>query len=157
MRDVARKVELISLPLRLAMIADRAAAALERIEGGGGLDADGESALQNVHKFIEEATHGKKIVGSTSMSGYSREAVQAYRLSERVKVLGNIAEDVGDTGEFLSNLSGRVRRIQDEKPVDLAVVNPLRDFFDKLARVSLSLDTGVLEHVQRRADTRIQA
>ena len=155
MRDVARRVELISLPLRLTMVADRAEAALTRLEQTSKIDDLARDALERILSFVEDAGRGLDISRSTSMRGYSREAISAYRISE--KVLTAQPADSGktrDTKELLDDLKRDVRAVLDTPHVvDPGKVEELNDFFHRLAQVCLSLNVRVVERVAR-AETR---
>ena len=151
MRDVARRVDLISLPLRLTMVADRAEAAIKRFQETSRLDDLAEAEMDNVLKFIKEAQSGLAITQSTSMHGYSREAISAYRISE--KACSSEPPDSGDardTKQFLEALRQRITEfLGSPDAVESAELDKLAAFFRRLAQVCLSLNVRVVERVSR--------
>ena len=159
MRDVARRAELISLPLRLAMIANRAEAAVSRNREQPSLDALGVAALRNVLEFIDNARSGLEITQSTSMRNYSREAISAYRISEKALAARPRDSDQGcGTSKLLETLQRGIEGfVASPQMTCCATVEQLSEFFRQLTKVCLSMDVGVVEHVARAEPRSISA
>jgi hypothetical protein len=135
------------------MLAETTAAVLGRLVEGQRLDESGRRTLKGMIAFIDKAACGSEFIRTKSMSGYSREALQAYRLSKQLheaRLQG--IETTPDTDEFLEVLKRDLEAMLSESTLDVSSqvdVSSLRDFFSALAGECLSLDVGVQERVER--------
>lgn len=141
MTDVVREVEIVSLPLQFAMIADRAEVALTRIGQGKPPSERDKKALTNACEFLKEACKGERLQGSTSMQGYSPAAIRAYELTEDASKQANITER-DFRQQFVRKLASLSKPGGKTESVD-----SLRGFFHELAEWCLSQNVARIEGV----------
>src|SRR5437870_607698 len=101
MQDVYVETEALTLPLRFAMVSSKVAAALKGIQQGKPLDEKARQSLRVASELLEQAAKGGTVLRDRSMSGYSAEAMSAYRLVEETKLPGAEGSDPGAVVERL--------------------------------------------------------
>ncbi len=143
MIDIVKDVEVVSLPLRFAMIAHRADVALERVEHSDVLRKDDKRALRNAIQFLTDASLGKRIRDSQE-SAYEPLAICAYEMAVAASTKANVQgrEFITKFTTELNSLLKRSRR--------LSKVSEVRAFFQHLAE--WCLDQGVSEFEQVRLE-----
>jgi hypothetical protein len=143
MTDIVREVEIVSLPLRFAMIADRAEVALMRLKQSSTIQDRDRKALESARKFLLQAQEGEKILTSTTMQGYSPAAISAYELSESAsKQAGNVGPD------FRKQFNVKLDSLLSETTGETGAIDALCEFFHALAEWCLTQDVAEVERVQ---------
>lgn len=126
MTDLVHEVEIVSLPLRSAMVADRAEAALARVEAGQGLRPKDEQALRNALGFLREADTGERVLKQLELAEYSASAVSAFELAETASRRANLS------GDFRSRFAEKIQSLLRGTPAAPQVTD-VRSFFHELA------------------------
>jgi hypothetical protein len=144
MTDIVREVEIVSLPLRFAMIADRAEVALTRLKQGGTLQPRDRKALERAREFLHQAQNGEKLLTSTTMQGYSPAAISAYELSEDASKEASITAP-----DFREQFNvTKLDSLLSQTPLETSAVDVLCKFFHALAEWCLAQDVAEVEGVQ---------
>ncbi len=141
MTDLVREVEIVSLPLQFAMIADRAEVALTRIDQGESPSERDKKALANACEFLKQASKGERLQGSATMQGYSPAAIRAYELTEDASKQADITEH-DFRQKFAEKLASLSQSADKTEPVE-----SLRTFFHQLAEWCLSQNAARIEGV----------
>jgi hypothetical protein len=141
MQDVRVETEVLTLPLRFAMVASRAAAALRGVRLGKPLDEKGRHTLRVLSGLMVRAEQGGKVLRDKSMASYSAEAMSAYRLVQDTKLPGVDRCDHGAVVKKLRQIATDLRGLAENKPTKLNS-EILQEFTESLTRQSLNESAG---------------
>ena len=149
MQELAKRIELVPLPLRFTMLADRAAAELERARTAGRLDQSAQEALRRVLSAFEQAAAGEKLTSNKTMEGYSSQALRAFRLTKRANERLS-ASCSGARPNGIPKPEVRIKKLlKNPCAIDRTLAAELSTFLRGFAKACFSLDTGIIEQVKR--------
>lgn len=135
MHDIRIETEAVTLPLRFALAASRAAAVLGAIRQKPSVLPQALTSLKDIQQLLECAARGESVIRNESMADYSAEAFSAYRLVRAAKAG--------------TALLPRVTQLI--KELDVTVIPPseqldaLKQEFETLAKAALRESAGPIE------------
>jgi hypothetical protein len=141
MQDVYVETEVLTLPLRVAMVASRAAAVLKGVTQGRVLDEKGTCTIRALSEILEKAAQGGTVLLDRSMENYSAEAMSAYRLVQKTKKAKTGKEDTKNVVQWLIQNAKGLRELADKKQTNLQLEN-LQLFLVFLTKRSLNESAG---------------
>jgi hypothetical protein len=96
MQDIYVDPGVLTFPLRLAMVASRAASVLKGVESGRPLDEKGKNSLIVLSDLVNRAVAGGEVFKSKSMASYSSEAInEALQEFSVILTEQSLRENVG--------------------------------------------------------------
>lgn len=147
MQDTYVETEVLTQPLRFAMVATRAAAVLKGIEEGKQLNQKERQALQNAVDLVHRATKGASVIRDKNMMDYSADAMSAFHLVRKTGVPGS-DKNPKPVISFLERVASALKSLikHPERKTKFSK-KKLQEFFTELASRSLSESTTPSEEV----------